>query len=279
MVGSFISAFLAACGRKTSFSTEMMQPYESKLGFPLVQVAGEYALDAWEHLSIDTTISPVIIGDPKDLLYISESLEYTESETVEEIIIKAKKLKFPSGLKAWRRAAFTELLGSGENNPEFKALFGNLESIPEEIMKPSDILADWPRGRSPKRKLNLPSLAIDWRTDLPLKTVVIALIPTSDWTEVPAYLRFGGYNDCPSPEWHVAALRYWRDINSARLIGVSHETLDLRVGKQPETREEAAQQAIDLYEYCPDIIDQGTGSFSELARGIMQDEWWSLWWD
>jgi len=112
-----------------------------------------------------------------------------------------------------------------------------------------------------------------------LDQILIALIPTSDWTEIPAYMRFGGYNDCPAPEWHVAALRYWRDLYNVQLIGLSHETIDLRIPHPPQSREEAAAQAITLYDYCPDIVEQGSGSVSELARDLMTHNWWYLWWD
>ena len=279
MIGSILSALLIACGRKTSFSAEMIQPFESKLGFPLVQVRGVHVLEAWEHLSKNKAVSPVVIGDPESLLYISEGLEYADSETVEDVLLKAERLEFPSGLKAMRSVELKELLELGKNDSNFKELFAGLEADQEISISTEDVLSDWPRGRANKSKITLPSVAIDWSSETPLETVIIALIPTSDWTEVPAYMRFGGYNDCPASEWHVAALRYFRDLNNVRLVGISHDTIDLKAMRPPQSRGAAAQLAIDLYEYCPDLVDQGSGSIGELARDSMTTSLWSLWWD
>jgi len=279
MISSLVSVLLTACGRKTSFDAEMIKPFESEFKFPVVQVKGNYVLEAWEYLSKDTSVSPVVIGDPENLLYISEGLEFSESETIEEILLKAKTLDFPRGLKEMRRAEMEVIIDSSQDNPAFKALLDRLGASQGAGSTVDDILSNWPRGRTHRREKIIPSVAIDWSTELPFETIIIALIPTSDWTEVPAYMRFGGYNDCPGPEWHIAALRYYREINDVRLIGVSHETLDLISKKPPETREDAAQLAVDLYDYCSDIVDQGSGSISEFARDLMIAPLWSLWWD
>lgn len=279
MIGSFLSAILAACRRKASFSSELIKPFESNFEFPLVQVPGKYAVEAWEHLTKDDAISPVVIGDPESLLYISEGIEFAEQLEVEATLAKVEKLEFPHGLREAKLAEFKAISESMKDNETFKEMFGDLDSENEFIIESSDILNDWPRGRNSKSKLSIPSVAINWATEKPFETIVIALIPTSDWTTVPAYMRFGGYNDCPASEWHIAALRYWRDLYNVRLIGLSHDTLDLRVTRHPKTREEAAKQAIALYDYCPDLVEQGSGSISELARDLMSNNWWYLWWD
>ena len=279
MIGSVVSYILAACGRKPRFSNHLIQSLESDFIFPLVQVPGKYTVEAWEYLALDKTQTPVVIGSSESLLYISEGMEFGEQVSVEEILVKAAALEFPNGLKKLKQKQFRELAESMKDNPNFKEMFPDLETEVSLTIEPSDILNDWPSGRASKNSSKLPSVAIDWSNEKPFDEVVIALVPTSDWTEVPAYMRFGGYNDCPASEWHVAALRHWRDLCGVQLVGVSHETLDLRIARHPETREEAAAQAIAIYDYCPDVVDQGSGSISELARDIMNHNWWYLWWD
>ena len=113
----------------------------------------------------------------------------------------------------------------------------------------------------------------------PLDEVVIGVFPTTDWTEVPAYLRYGGFNDCPPPDWHIAALRRWRDRFGIRLAGLAGSTMNLRAESPPATRDAAIELAREQYDYCPDIILQGLPDIATLAAHLMVDDWWFFWWD
>jgi hypothetical protein len=108
---------------------------------------------------------------------------------------------------------------------------------------------------------------------------LIVLVPTDDSTTIPAHLHWGSWNERPAPEYHVAALRHWRDAYGAELVGLGRDTIDLKVARKPATRDEALELARVQYAYCNDIIDQGTGSYSVLAAGLMADDWWFFWWD
>jgi hypothetical protein len=88
-------------------------------------------------------------------------------------------------------------------------------------------------------------------------------------------LRWGGWNDCPAAEYHLAAMRTWRDRYGAELIGMSSDTLNLRVATKPKTRQEALALARDQYVYCTDIIDQGLQTCSALAASLMANDWCS----
>jgi len=35
----------------------------------------------------------------------------------------------------------------------------------------------------------------------------------------------------------------------------------------------------EMYEFCPDVVDQGAGSVEELERGIKLTNSFYLWWD
>ena len=124
-----------------------------------------------------------------------------------------------------------------------------------------------------------PSVAVDITTDKPLDKVHIALIPTDDWSTIPAHLQWGGWNACPHPEFHVAALRSWRDRFGAELVGLGRDRMDLRVTRRPQTREAALELAREQYVYCSDIVDQGPGGLSALAADLIADPWWFFWWD
>ena len=137
-------------------------------------------------------------------------------------------------------------------------------------------LGDWPE---PPRPTDHPSVAFNVLTGKPFETVYIGLAPTDDWTTIPAWLRWGNWNDCPAAEYHVAALRRWRDRYGAELVGMNADTIDLRVVERPKTRDEALALAREFYVYCTDIIDQGTETYSALAASLMANDWWYFWWD
>jgi hypothetical protein len=136
-------------------------------------------------------------------------------------------------------------------------------------------VGEWPAEPSPSVGL---TVAMKYGLTF-MPNVYISLIPTDDWTTVPAHLRWGGWNDCPRAEYHVAALRSWRDRFGAELIGLSADRMDLRVARRPDTREQALELAREHYASCSDIVDQAEGTLSPLAVSLITDDWWNFWWD
>ena len=41
--------------------------------------------------------------------------------------------------------------------------------------------------------------------------MLLPKIPTDDPADIPAYLPFGGWNDCPNAETRLAFTHYWRE--------------------------------------------------------------------
>ncbi len=279
MIGSFFEKIMATSRGGSKFSPDLITPLDSDFKYPLVQVPGKFAIQAWGHLDQDDSHTPIIIGSHRHIEYIAEGMEYIDQRPVDQILDEVSKLDFPEGLKAVKLKEYRALSEDLKGSPGFEGLIGKLERDFDLSIDPADILVDWPSGRAPKNKQKLPSIAMEWETEKPLETTIVALLPTSDWTEAPAYMSFGNYNDCPAPEWHVAALQYWKARLDFKLVGISHETLDLRVSTRPQNRDEAVRYAIELYCYCPDLVEQGSGSIAELARDLMNNEWWDLWWD
>lgn len=119
-------------------------------------------------------------------------------------------------------------------------------------------------------------LTRNFRTNALPERMHIALIPTSDWTEIPAYLNWGGWNGCPPPEYHVAAFRAWRDRYGARLVTMTGDCVEMQVAQRPATREAALTLAREQYDYDTEVIDQ---TFAPLAASLMVTSVWSFWWD
>jgi hypothetical protein len=150
------------------------------------------------------------------------------------------------------------------------------DSVDSEGEEHEPPLGEWPTSTSDSPGL---SVAYDILTHQPLPEVYIVLVPTDDPTTVPAHLHWGGWNACPAPEYHVAALRHWREHYGAELVGLEMDILNLRVARKPTTRGEALELARVQYAYCNDIVDQGVDSISALAAELMAHNWWFFWWD
>ena len=147
----------------------------------------------------------------------------------------------------------------------------------EQFAKP----AGPPIGEWPERPPVSEGLSVARIGPREKKRIYIAIIPTADWTEIPAHLNWGGWNAVPQPEFHVAAFRSWRDRFGAELVGMSRDTLipNIRVTQRPKDKASALELAREQYLYCSDVIDQGHGSYSMLAASLLANDWWWFWWD
>lgn len=110
--------------------------------------------------------------------------------------------------------------------------------------------------------------------------IVLAEIPVKNPWEVFAYLPFGGWNECPAPEEHMAVAKYWFEKYGAIPALMTHDVLEYTI---PFGTSVASWQALDLaleqYAYCNDIVDQGAETIGRLADGLMKSHFWYFWWD
>jgi hypothetical protein len=259
--------------------------------FERVQVPGEQALATWEQLKAAGRGFPVVIGDDDSvgLLLADFSQTWPNKKSISEVLAAAGAIRHPDGLKALKaeeRARDRENLRRQQLARQSDASLPRMIVIDSrgrektvrgdvaEIRERQPRLGRWP---SKPRSLSAPSVALDYRG--PKKSVYVALIQTDDWTTIPAHLHYGGRNASPQPEYHVAALRSWRDRYGAELVGLSSDRMDLRVARRPQTRVEAVDLAREHYIYCNDIVDQDLGTLRKLAACLMANDWWGFWWD
>ena len=100
----------------------------------------------------------------------------------------------------------------------------------------------------------------------------------SPWM-LPAIAGFGGWNDCPWADVQCAAMRYWQEKYGAELITMTGDYLECIVGNPPATKEAAMKLAREQYLFCPDIVDQGTETISNLGAALLNAKLWFFWWD
>jgi hypothetical protein len=107
----------------------------------------------------------------------------------------------------------------------------------------------------------------------------VLLIRTEHPYDVPAYLQFGGWNDCPAPELQVAVLREWKNEYQAVPAAITGDVLECVVVKRPKTEAQSMKLAAEQWIFCEDIVAQGTQSVRNLAIELWGCPNWFFWWD
>lgn len=108
--------------------------------------------------------------------------------------------------------------------------------------------------------------------------VVIALLPCKHHTAAAAYLRFGGWDDCPGPWVHVAVANRWAASHGTVLVASTSSTLEFRVARPITTREHAMEMATTHYLYNFETVQQ-PGTIERAAASLVGSAVWGFWWD
>lgn len=111
------------------------------------------------------------------------------------------------------------------------------------------------------------------------RPMFISLVAVKHPYEVPAYLPFGGWNDCPAPVLQVAALREWGATYHAQPVCITGDVLECAVLAPPQTEFDAMKLATEQWIFCDDIVSQGTQSVRNLAMSLWKSPRWFFWWD
>lgn len=264
--------------------------------FERVETTGAQALATWERLKASKRGWPVVIGSDDELERIGEQLVIMADQgDAVRVLDRASKLVHPRDLQLLRDRNIAEgktmnratlngpdaelpiIIEMGTDGSQHQLTPAEVRKrLEDEAASKGPSIGEWPDKPGPAG----PGLTIAFDLEgRPLDRVHILLIPTDEGAAVPAFLRWGGWNDCPGPEYHIAALRSWHERFGAELVGITGDVINLRVARRPATREAALDLAREQYLYCEDIVDQGTETLAPLAATLMQEDWWFFWWD
>ena len=120
-----------------------------------------------------------------------------------------------------------------------------------------------------------------WASDTDMThPLILAKIPVKNPWEIFAWLPFGNWNDCPDTPQLMAAAKYWFERYGAVPGAMSHDELEFLL-PAPVPEKKAMNTAVELYGFCPDVIDQGPedATLGALADVLRQSTVWYLWWD
>jgi hypothetical protein len=232
-------------------------------------VPGAKAIATWERLRAaaeETGHWPVLLGDEEDRERAVENREDSRDST-KKLLGLALAANCDASLE-WR---YREILGDeGVELPE---------DPNESVLTPDNFAGlprgTWPRGAGPRHRFSTPTNILTGK----FRETTVALVPTTEGWQVPIYLRFGGFNECPGSSEHAAFFLRWQDHYDAEVVALADDVVELRVGKPPTKRKDALLLAREQYLYCRDIVDQGTQTLELLAAGLLKGTAWYFWWD
>jgi hypothetical protein len=158
--------------------------------------------------------------------------------------------------------------------PDFDALAAAVDQSGMHCFGGKSALPSWPAEPKPR-----PRLKFHTTSECKGKPIAMTLVRLKKSYELPAYLNFGGWNDCPEPALQVAVLREWREKYNAIPICMTGDVLEFMLSKPPQTQEQAMQLAAEQWIFCDDIVGQGTQSVQSLAISLWQSKTWFFWWD
>lgn len=197
--------------------------------------------------------TPVILG-AKDFGTLTDIFENSDTSP-EEIIQRSAQIEIASQIEKWMRNSCEEE-----------------ESNPLDYVTNAD---DWQKQPGPNEIVSVR----DFRTSNFHPNVWITSIPTANAFEIPAFLKYGGWNSCPSAEEHVAVWKYWQEKYGAEILCVTGDVVEATVKRPPSQKEDCYALAREQFAYCSDIVTQGVGSIDALAKTVQGAQYWYFWWD
>jgi hypothetical protein len=241
-------------------------------------VPGTKVIDLWRRLRALTDQTghwPVLVGDDTCVQRLRESVRWMTSMKTEMILRDAATID----PRVWFENRYLDEIDEVKRAAE--------AGSPERERYWSDLLAadtplrwlpqgPWPEEAHVARQFSIPFDAV---THEPLPRVHVALLPTVDGWQAPAYLRFGAWNESPSPGEHVVVFKYWGDLQGAEVVGIAGNVVEFQVSRPPRQRDAAIELAREQFLYCQDIVAQGVQTIQRLAATLHDSGMWHFWWE
>ena len=104
----------------------------------------------------------------------------------------------------------------------------------------------------------------------------VAVIKGKDELEILSYRRTDGINYGYENEDIIKKISEWKDKYGISVIGCGRDWLEVKFNKLPSNLDAFANE---VYEFCPDSVDQGVGEVENLKLIIKEMNGVWLWWD
>lgn len=104
----------------------------------------------------------------------------------------------------------------------------------------------------------------------------VSILKASTISEVLEVMGTNGWNYDLSPEMVIKRIEEWDERYGLVLIGAGFDWFEAKFKRLPPDMMVFAKE---VYEFCPDVVEQGTGSIKALANEMKDGKYLYLWWD
>lgn len=108
------------------------------------------------------------------------------------------------------------------------------------------------------------------------KPDVMAILKTTDKFEILRAIKTDGINYDINNDSLIRIIKFFDDKYALDLTAASGDWCEFKIMKEPSDWMAFAK---DAYHYCPDIVDQGTGTVEALADELKRTGHLYFWWD
>lgn len=150
------------------------------------------------------------------------------------------------------------------------------EYISDDGYNLDDMIGDWPDEEFAN---NNSALLYNVHDDEMLSEVYVMKLHCENSYDVFAHTNYGGWNEVPNSPEQYAIWKYWNKKFGAEVISLGSDIIEGYVPKPINDREKALALAWEFYAYCPECVDQGAGSISNVAGYSNLSNIWFFWWD
>ncbi len=203
------------------------------------------------------------------LIITGAAAPITLSPYAEEV---AKIIKFDRQVlimvKEESQASIHRLVGYDENNYQIIA-DGICVPGPEDR---TDMVLDTLRNKLTPLKY----MAFVVEMNAGIKTDRIGVLKGTDQYEILRIMHTDGDDYDISNQDVIDRLKEWEKICSFDIVGADNDWVEIEFKTLPRDLKAFTEE---VYDFCPDAVDQGPGSPAELAREIQQTKRLFLWWD
>jgi len=223
--------------------------------YEILQLPVQTALSEFEKLRADYRTSqkyPFFIGGEKNLKFFESSPKLSDSE-IENTISRSLDID----IRQWFATR-------------------QIEESKNEWFNENELIGEWSEV---KLKQSTPYVLREKRFGEKHEFIHTGLAELQKPWMLPAVCGFGGGNECPSIDIQCAAMKYWQEKYGAEIITMAGDYFECQVEKPPAAEEEAMRLAWEQYWFCPDIVDQGTETISNLGAALLDAKLWFFWWD
>jgi hypothetical protein len=109
-----------------------------------------------------------------------------------------------------------------------------------------------------------------------MKTDTIGILKGTDQYEIIRIMQTGGEEYDITNQDVIDQLKEWERLSSFAIVGADSDWVEIEFTSLPKDLKNFAEE---VYDFCPDAVDQGPGSVDGLIRDIKRTNRLFLWWD